>query len=212
MTMAAPTLERRRRLKPEARRELILEAAAAQFARLGHRDARMEDIAAAAGITKAVLYDHFPSKGALHAAVVRRASDHLTGTVLAAIAGLEDDLRERFRVALLTTFQVVAERPDVRATMLGDPGGGESVAAASVKAPRIARAAMTAAYLSEPRFLAGHPHRRQRAQHIAQAIIGMINGLAALGVEQSVSPERLTDIAMDLVGPGMEAMSLSAER
>ena len=57
-------MERRRRLRPEQRRALIIGAAAGEFGRRGHRDARMEDIARAAGITKAVLYDHFPNRGA----------------------------------------------------------------------------------------------------------------------------------------------------
>jgi AcrR family transcriptional regulator len=200
------TLEPRRRLRPEARRALIVKAAAAEFGRRGHRDARMEDIAAAAGITKAVLYDHFASKGALHAEVVSRASDDLVSTVVAAVVALDAEPRERFRVGLLTSFRVIAERPDVRTLLLGDPSANESVAKASVKAQRRARAAMAAVYLSEPSFLAGHPRRRQRAEHIAQAVIGMINGLAALGVEQGLSPERLTGIAMDLLVPGMESL------
>src|SRR4051794_32492928 len=70
-------VEKRRRLRPEQRRELILAAAAEEFGHRGHRGARMEDIARAAGVTKAVLYDHFPSKSELHAEVVGRASDHL---------------------------------------------------------------------------------------------------------------------------------------
>src|SRR3954466_4271019 len=94
--------EKRRRLRPEQRRGLIVAAAAEEFGRRGHRDARMEDIARAAGVTKAVLYDHFPSKGALHAEVVSGASDEMVAAVTAA-ALAETDPRERFRVALRTT-------------------------------------------------------------------------------------------------------------
>src|SRR4051812_5429349 len=154
------TIERRRRLKPEQRRALIVAAAAEEFGRRGHRDARMDDIAAAAGITKAVLYDHFESKGALHAEVVNRASDHLVTTVVAAVGTCEGGPRERFRVGLLTSFRVIADRPDVRTLLLGDPAADEQVAKASVRAQRGARAAMTEVYLSEPTFLAGHPRRR----------------------------------------------------
>ena len=81
----------RRRLRPEQRRALIVEAAAAEFGRSGHRDARMEDIARAAGVTKAVLYDHFPNKGALHAEVVSRASEDLVGTVVTAVGAADGD-------------------------------------------------------------------------------------------------------------------------
>jgi AcrR family transcriptional regulator len=199
------TLERRRRLKPEERRALIVSAAAEEFGRRGHRDARMEDIASAAGVTKAVLYDHFKSKGELHAEVVTRASDYITATVAAAAAQARDP-RSMFRISILTGFQVIAERPDVRTLLLGEPGADARVAKASVKAQRKARSAMAAIYLSEPSFLAGHPRRRERAEHVAQGGIGTMNALAALGVEQGLSPEQLTDLAMDILWPGVDAM------
>jgi AcrR family transcriptional regulator len=200
------TLEPRRRLRPEQRRKLIVEAAAAEFGRRGHRDARMEDIARAAGVTKAVLYDHFPNKGALHAEVVTRASDDLVGTVVAAVSASDSDPESRFRIGLRTSFRVIEQRPDVRTLLLGEPGADLQVAQASMKAQRGARTAMAALYLSEPRFLPGMRRRKEHAEHLAQALIGMVNGLAALGVEQGLSPERLTGLAMELVWPGIEAM------
>src|SRR5688500_4557730 len=101
---------KRRRLRPEQRRALIVEAAAAEFGRRGHRDARMEDIAHAAGITKAVLYDHFDNKGALHAEVVSRASHDLVATVLGAVAATQGDEQARFRAGVLTSFRVIEQR------------------------------------------------------------------------------------------------------
>jgi AcrR family transcriptional regulator len=200
------TVERRRRLRPEQRRALIVEAAAAEFGRRGHRDARMEDIARAAGITKAVLYDHFPNKGALHAEVVGRAADDLVGTVVAAVGASKGDPESRFRAGLLTSFRVIAQRPDVRTLLLGEPGADPQVGKASMQAQRGARVAMAALYLSEPTFLPGARDRRQRAEHFAQAIIGTINALAVLGVEQGLSPARLTELAMQLLWPGIAAM------
>lgn len=203
--MTSP-LVRRRRLRPEQRRELILEAAAAEFGRWGHRDARMDDIARAAGVTKAVLYDHFPSKGALHAEVVTRASNELVATVVAVVGDWDGDPESRFRAGLLTSFRVIEQRPDVRTLLLGEPGADAQVAEASMRAQRTARSAMAALYLSEPRFLPGMRGRTQRAEHLAQALIGMVNGLAVLGVEQGLKPERLTELAMALVWPGIQAM------
>ena len=168
----------------------------------------MEDIARAAGVTKAVLYDHFDSKGALHAEVVTRASDELVMAVAVAVGGVEDgDPESRFRAGLLAGFRLIEQRPDVRTLLLGEPGADARVAKASMKAQRKARAAMAALYLSEPSFLKRHPRRQERAEHIAQGGIGAINGLAVLGVEQGVSPEKLTGLAMDLLYPGIESMS-----
>jgi AcrR family transcriptional regulator len=199
-------VEKRRRLPPEERRALIVAAAAEEFGQRGHRAARMEDIARAAGVTKAVLYDHFPSKGALHAEVVRRASNDLVASVSEA-ALAEDDPRERFRAALRRTFEVIAERPDVRTLLLGEPGADPRVGIASRKAQRSARKAMAVLYLTEPRFLAGHPDRGRRAEHIAQAGIGLVNALAALGVDERLPPAYLADLAFELLDPAMAMLA-----
>jgi len=204
----AIAIERRRRLRPEQRRAMIVEAAAEEFGRRGHRDARMEDIAAAAGITKAVLYDHFPSKGALHAEVIKRASQHVTEVVVAAVTEVMDREPEtRFRISMHKTFEVIRDRPDVRSLLIGDIGGDVKAAKASVKAQRGARAAMTAVFLSDPLFLEGAPDRERRAEHVAQAVMGMVNGLAALEVEQNLTPEELTDLLMALLWPGIESLA-----
>ena len=203
----AVTVEKRRRLRPEQRRELIVTAAAEEFGRRGHRDARLEDIARAAGTTKAVIYDHFENKGALHAEVVTRASNDLVAAVVKAVLGTEGEGKERYRAGLLAGFRLIAERPDVRTLLLGEPGADAQVAKASIRAQRAAREAMAELYLTEPSFLARHPRRRQRARYIAQGGIGAINGFAVLGVDQGLSPGQLTDLAMDLLWPGIEAMT-----
>lgn len=53
------------RLPGPERRQQLLEVAAEIFGRGGYDQASMADIAAAAGITKPVVYQHFPSKRAL---------------------------------------------------------------------------------------------------------------------------------------------------
>jgi AcrR family transcriptional regulator len=53
------------RLPAERRRQQILDVACSVFADRGFHATSMDDIAAAAGVTKPVLYQHFPSKRAL---------------------------------------------------------------------------------------------------------------------------------------------------
>jgi AcrR family transcriptional regulator len=62
---------RRQRLPATERRGLIVEAALEEFARAGYDAASMGRIATAAGITRTVLYDHFPSKRALFGALLK---------------------------------------------------------------------------------------------------------------------------------------------
>lgn len=61
----------------EQREQQLLDVAESVFGERGYQDTTMEDIAAAAGITKPVIYDHFGSKERLLASVVDRAREHL---------------------------------------------------------------------------------------------------------------------------------------
>ncbi|MGI8794776.1 MAG: TetR/AcrR family transcriptional regulator [Acidimicrobiales bacterium] len=67
----------RQLLDRAARRETILRGAAAAFASKGYAATSMEDAAAASGITKLIVYRHFPSKEALYDAVLERVADQL---------------------------------------------------------------------------------------------------------------------------------------
>jgi AcrR family transcriptional regulator len=55
----------------------ILRGAATAFARAGFAATSMEDVAAASGITKLIVYRHFESKEELYRAVLTRVSDRL---------------------------------------------------------------------------------------------------------------------------------------
>ena len=60
----------RKRLSAEDRREAILESALEVFSRRGYNGASIDDIAQAAGISKALIYEHFPSKKDLHVSLL----------------------------------------------------------------------------------------------------------------------------------------------
>ncbi|MDQ3107476.1 MAG: TetR/AcrR family transcriptional regulator [Actinomycetota bacterium] len=65
----------RQLLDRAARRETILRGAASAFAEQGYAGTSMEGVAAAAGITKLIVYRHFASKEELYDAVLERVSD-----------------------------------------------------------------------------------------------------------------------------------------
>lgn len=67
-----------RRLPRAERREVILRGAADVFGSKGYAAAPMDEIAAAAGVTKLILYRHFASKSELYRAVLRRVADALS--------------------------------------------------------------------------------------------------------------------------------------
>jgi AcrR family transcriptional regulator len=62
-----------RRVDPGARRQAILAAALAEFAERGYAAARLDDVAARAGVAKGTLYLYFAHKEALFEQLVRSA-------------------------------------------------------------------------------------------------------------------------------------------
>jgi AcrR family transcriptional regulator len=65
------------RLEPQQRREQLLDVGAAMFAEKPYEDVFVDDIAARAGVSRALMYRYFPSKRALYVAMFKRASHRL---------------------------------------------------------------------------------------------------------------------------------------
>ena len=88
--MVADSQEQARRLPRAQRREQILAAATDAFARSGFAGTSLEDIAAAAGVTRVILYRHFDSKTGLYQAVLDRMCDRLDAHVAEPVGGFTD--------------------------------------------------------------------------------------------------------------------------
>lgn len=80
-----------RRLGRGQRREQILAAATEAFARSGFAATSLQDVAAEAGITRAVLYRHFESKTELYQAVLDRMCARLDAHIEQPDEGFRDD-------------------------------------------------------------------------------------------------------------------------
>jgi len=70
----------------DQRRASLLDAASLVFAAKGYHAAAMDDIAEAAGVSKPVLYQHFPSKLDLYLALLDASCDSLVEVVRQALA------------------------------------------------------------------------------------------------------------------------------
>jgi AcrR family transcriptional regulator len=118
---------RRKRLPRERRRELIEQAAAELFAERGFSGTRLEDIAAGAGITKQLLYRHFPDKTALYLALLERhRADLPTFTAAMPTSGTLD---ERLRPVLEAWLDYVRTHTYAWKMLFRDSGGGPAVEA-----------------------------------------------------------------------------------
>ena len=79
------------RLPRDQRRAQLLDAANEVFTTRGYHAAAMDEIAAAAGISKPVLYQHFDSKLDLYLALLDQACDSLLGVVQVALGSTADN-------------------------------------------------------------------------------------------------------------------------
>ena len=84
------------RLPRPARREQLLGAALAVFVAQGYHAAAMDDIAEAAGVSKPVLYQHFPGKLDLYLALLDQHAEAMVAGVRAALDSTSDN---KLRVA-----------------------------------------------------------------------------------------------------------------
>ncbi len=79
------------RLPRGARRLQLLRAAQDVFVAQGFHAAAMDDIADRAGVSKPVLYQHFPGKRELYLALLEQQVGELTARVRAAMSGTDDN-------------------------------------------------------------------------------------------------------------------------
>lgn len=79
------------RLPRPARRRQLLGAAREVFVAQGYHAAAMDEIAERAGVSKPVLYQHFPGKLELYLALLDESTAELVGAVSAALASTTDN-------------------------------------------------------------------------------------------------------------------------
>ena len=100
------------------RREQLLGIGKHLFAERGFEGTSIEEIAARAGVSKPVVYEHFGGKEGLYAVVVDREVEHIVGRIVEAMS--TGSPRERLERAALAFLTYVQERPDGFAVLLRD--------------------------------------------------------------------------------------------
>ena len=131
---------KRTRLAPPERRHLIVEAAGRLFGEHGYDGTRLDDVAAAAGVTKPVLYRHFDDKRALYLALLDRHRQDL-GTFAGAIPA-SGTLDERLRAVLDVWLAYVESHAYAWKMLFRDTGGGPEVQAFRLDVHAQARATL----------------------------------------------------------------------
>src|SRR5262249_8390059 len=110
-TIGAQTAGRPVRLPRSARRKQLLAAAQEVFVAQGYHAAAMDDIAERAGVSKPVLYQHFPGQLELYLALLDTHCDPLADRVRGAMTATTDN-KERVAGANRAYFEFVADESE----------------------------------------------------------------------------------------------------
>jgi len=107
LTATSDARPRSNRLPRHERRRQLLDAALEVFVSQGYHAAAMDDIAERAGVSKPVLYQHFPGKLELYLALLDESVDSLVETVREALRSTTEN-RQRVAATFSAYFEYVA--------------------------------------------------------------------------------------------------------
>jgi AcrR family transcriptional regulator len=194
---------RRTRLRPEERRQRILDAAVELFAERGYEAASIGDIARAAGVVASVIYDHFPAKRALHIELLEIHGSALIERAARAVEGATP--RELLRLNTEAFFEFVEEDPFAWRFLFRDPPADPEIATAHRRVRDRATEAIAALIEAAGPEVAppwGIP-RRQASWMLAEASRSATDALAAWWYEHPEVPrEQVVTVAVALLWEG----------
>ena len=129
------------RMAPEKRREQLIDAALQVILEQGYEGVSIEAIARTAGVTRPVIYDHFPNLGQLLRALIEREENYALAqlaTVVPEPPGLGGDPPELFAAGVRRFLDAVASRPDTWRIILLPPEGTPAIVRRQVETNRAA--------------------------------------------------------------------------
>jgi AcrR family transcriptional regulator len=193
----------RTRLSRADRMEQTLSVAHDLFAQRGYASVTMDEVAAAVGVTKPLLYNYFGNKERLYLACLERAGDALVATVVAAVDGAGEP-GDALRHGLHAFFAFVESDRATWQVLYDEtlPTGGEIAARVGEYRTRITD-------LVAGSLLAQMPaERRDRArievEALSTALLGAAESLARWWLRtEAVSASAAADLLIATVEPGL---------
>jgi AcrR family transcriptional regulator len=210
--MAAPpkTQPPRKRLSAEDRRATILDAALEVFSRHGYNGTSIDEIANAAGISKALIYEHFPSKRELHVSLLERHTQDIF-LRLAQTADTGDPAEVRLRNGVNAFFDWVETHREAFRLLFRDTFEPE-VAGVLDRLQNQATGAIAALMASEPALQSGGSDAELALaiEAMAQQLSGGVQSLAIWWQSHpDIEREWLVDRVMDYAWVGLKRIRSS---
>ncbi|MGU3431507.1 TetR/AcrR family transcriptional regulator [Actinomycetes bacterium M1A6_2h] len=194
------------RLPRDARRAQLLSAASEIFVARGYHAAGMDEIADCAGVSKPVLYQHFPGKLDLYLAVLQSYVDSLIAGVRQALRSTTDNNR-RVRAAVFAFYDFVDNdsqgfRLVFESDLMGDPQVQRSVDQAT-------EACVDAVFDLVSHDSGLDPHR---ARILAVGLVGASQFTARywLEADRPISKEEAVDTTVTLAWGGLSRVPLQS--
>ncbi len=200
----------RTRLSRDDRMEQTLEAAHELFAERGYAAATMDEIAAAVGVTKPLLYNYFGNKERLYSACMERAGDALINTIAKAV-GESANPGDALRAGVRAFFSFLDTDRAAWAVLFDEtlPRGGEVSDRVAVYRGQIAE-------LVSGSLLAQLPDRtrdaaRVEVEALSAALLGAAEALARWWLRtEAISAEDAAEFLISTVEPGIRERSTPA--
>ena len=165
----------------DQRRQQLFEVARERFAEQGFHATSMDEIAEAAGVTKPVLYQHFPSKRALYVELLEETGRQLLEHARRSDRRRPGSLRERVELGFRAYFRFAVGNRSAFLFLLGTSMRSDPEFARIVE-EILDAAAETIATLIEI------PAPDEQRQMLANAIVGMAESVGPQGAARSRTP------------------------
>jgi AcrR family transcriptional regulator len=194
---------KRQRLKPEVRREKLLEAATEVFAERGYEGARVEQIADVAQVSPGLLYRHFEGKRELYEELLLLANRQLLEHLAQAAApNLPTD--QRVLRGLDSFFSFVETHRNLWRLIMKDVVEPE-IAAIREDVVRRSVAMVATLAAQEQDFGGTQPHERE-LEMVSVIVVGSVVSLAAWWMDHPTVPRNV------IVAAAMETLWVGLER
>jgi AcrR family transcriptional regulator len=199
--------EVRRRMPASDRRVLILEAARESFADGGYHQTSLDAVAERAGVSKALIYEHFDSKRELHAAMLEA---HVTDLIARLNRALEDAEpgEARLRAGTEAFFAFLEERRGAASILLRNTSDPDVAEWLTRLREQIAAQIVDLMTAEVEELVDADPAMRVAIEMFAQQLIGGMQSLADWwGEHRDVPREQVVAAVMSLAWTGLDRVS-----
>lgn len=203
MAKSGSKAPKRQRLRPEVRREKLVEAATQVFAERGYEGARVEQIADAADVSPGLLYRHFEGKQELYTEILQHANRELMAHLTQAAA---PDLPtgERVRRGLDAFFTFVENHRELWQMLMKDVLEPDI---AAIQAEVMSRSVKIIAALAAQDYERGDgemPHELE-LEGVAVVVVGCAISLSTWWNDHPDLPRAMiVAVAMEVLWVGLE--------